>query len=109
MKNKLSSAVLKYATAPMLAGCLLYAAGCVYPNQPAEVEVDTDPPAPILETVPPSPGPDYVWVGGEWAWHDRWTWERGHWGTPPHPGAIWVPHSYAVHNGKHVFVRGRWK
>ena len=93
----------------MLAGCLLYAAGCVYPNQSAEVEVDTDPPAPIIETVPPSPGADYAWVGGEWAWQDHWIWEKGHWNARPHPGAVWVPHRYTVHNGKHVFVRGGWR
>lgn len=38
-----------------------------------------------------SPGPDYVWVAGYWAWDGfRWVWMPGQWVLPPCPGAIWI-------------------
>ena len=90
---------------------LLFAVGCVvYPARPVtEVDVIGDPPAPIVENVTPSPDIGFVWIGGAWAWHDRWVWEGGHWDRPPHPGAVWVPHRYVYHNGRHVFIRGGWR
>jgi len=75
----------------------------------AEVVVTEAPPAPIVEEVVVAPGPGYVWIGGVWAWHGRWVWERGHWGRPPRRGATWVPHRYVYRNGAHVFVRGGWR
>jgi len=89
----------------------LFAFGCVvYPARPvAEVDVIGDPPALIVEDVTPTPGIGFVWIGGAWVWHDRWVWESGHWGRPPHPGAVWVPHRYVYHNGRHVFIRGGWR
>ena len=103
------SALLKIAL-PVFAASL-FAVGCVvYPARPvAEVDVVGDPPVPIVEDVTPAPGIGFVWIGGAWAWHDRWVWESGHWDRPPHPGAVWVPHRYIVHNGRHVFIRGGWR
>jgi hypothetical protein len=92
---------------PVIAAGLL-ATGCVvYPED--GVEVYNDPPAPIVEVIPPDPGGGVIWVGGEWAWHDHWVWDRGHYEQPPHPGARWVPHQYVNHGGKHTYVHGRWK
>jgi hypothetical protein len=75
----------------------------------AEIVVDQPPPPPVVETVTVSPGPAYVWIGGAWAWHGRWVWERGHWAHPPHPGAFWVAHHYERRNGVYIFVRGGWR
>jgi len=75
----------------------------------AEVDVVGDPPVPIVEDITPAPGIGFVWIEGAWAWHGRWVWEAGHWDRPPHPGAVWVPHRYVVHNGRHIFIRGGWK
>jgi len=74
-----------------------------------EVVVSEAPPAPIVETVTVSPGPDFVWVGGNWVWHGHWVWTRGHWMRPPHAGAVWVPHRYVYRGGVHVYVRGGWR
>jgi hypothetical protein len=100
--------------APWVGGALMILCGCVaYPAGPGsaagEVEVAGAPPMAISEDVPPSPGPDYVWIGGVWDWQGRWVWDRGHWDRPPHPGAIWVPHRYVEHNGRRTFVRGGWR
>jgi len=74
-----------------------------------EIVVNGGPPSRIAETAAPCPGVGFIWIGGAWAWHDHWVWEKGHWDRPPHPGAVWVPHRYDVHNGQHVFVQGGWR
>ena len=33
--------------------------------------VQQAPPPPPVETVVVAPGPDYVWIGGEWVWKGR--------------------------------------
>lgn len=75
---------------------------------PGEVVVTAAPPPPIQETIVASPGPNFIWVGGNWVWSGRWVWERGHWAYPPRPGAHWRPHRYEVHNGVRIYVRGGW-
>jgi len=58
---------------------------------PAATTVISEPPPPApVDTVVVAPGPDYVWVDGEWAWNGQWVWIVGHWGYPPYPHAIWV-------------------
>jgi hypothetical protein len=104
----LKMALLIFSAAIFAVGCVVYPAGPVA-TVGAEVDVAGDPPAPIVEEVTPAPGVGFVWIGGAWAWNGRWEWERGHWDRPPHPGAVWVPHRYVVHNGRHVFVRGGWR
>jgi uncharacterized protein YcfJ len=66
------------------------------------------PPAPV-ETVIVAPGPEYVWIGGEWVWNSGWFWVHGHWGYPPHPQAVWLGgrcwhDSHGWHN-----ERGHWR
>lgn len=84
---------------------MINTANGVPPAQP--VVVDAPPPAPPAETIVVSPGPGYVWVGGEYVWHGRWVWAPGHWVYGPRPGAIWVegvwvhgPHGW-YHRGGH--------
>ena len=49
------------------------------------------PPPPVETVVVAAPGPDYVWIGGEYEWSGiSWVWIGGHWGYPPHPHAVWV-------------------
>jgi hypothetical protein len=43
--------------------------GCQATNAPRlapnlEINFESDPPAPLAEVVSPSPGSDYVWIGG---------------------------------------------
>jgi len=108
----------KLVVGAIVAGCLL-AAGCVVRMQPAavavtpeaEVGVGVGQPAPPAEVITPAPGPevDFLWIPGWWGWEGgRWAWHGGYWGHRPHPGAIWVPHSWVrgphggwVHGGGH--------
>jgi len=77
--------------------------------QAATVVVDRPPPPPPVETVVVAPGPDYVWIGGEWTWNGRWIWMAGHWGYPPYSHAVWV-HGY-WHQEPHGWRRepGHWR
>ena len=59
-------------------------------TQETTTVVTDAPPQPPSETVVVSPGPDYVWVDGEWEWNGGWVWVGGHWILPPYPHAIWV-------------------
>ena len=73
---------------------------------PQTVVVDQAPP---VETIVAAPGPDYVWVSGDWVWQDHWVWVGGHWVYPPHPHAVWIPgRSWHDHWGWH-HDRGYWR
>ena len=110
--------VIKW-TMMVVAGCLLPAGCAVEARGPGgavvvapapEVYVDAEPPALLIETPPPVPGPGFIWVGGSWAWvGGRWQWERGRWDRPPHPGMHWVAHRYEMRGGRRVFIRGGWR
>ncbi len=110
----LKSILLIALGSTLLSGCVVRER-TVYRQAPPpavvgqEVVVTEAPPPPIVETVTVSPGPGFLWIGGVWAWHGHWVWERGHWGRPPHPGAVWVAHRYEYRNGVHVFIRGGWR
>jgi outer membrane lipoprotein SlyB len=71
--------------------------------------VQEAPPAAPPETYVASPGPEYVWVDGQWIWNGRWVWMGGHWVYPPYRSAVWV-HGYWVRGpyGWH-WVPGRWR
>ena len=60
-------------------------------DSPHRGNTETAPPPPPTETVVVSPGPDYIWIDGEYEWNGfAWVWIGGHWGYPPHPHAIWI-------------------
>lgn len=67
------------------------------------------PPAVVVETASPAPGPDFVWVGGRWDWQGRWVWVHGYWARRPHPGARWVGGAWVVRGGGWVWVDGHWR
>ncbi|MGO8765685.1 MAG: YXWGXW repeat-containing protein [Limisphaerales bacterium] len=72
--------------------------------------VASAPPPPQTDVVVASPGPDYVWVDGEWNWDGvSWVWVGGHWVYPPHPQAVWVVGGW--YRGPHGWYhdRGHWR
>jgi hypothetical protein len=113
MRTKTSPAWLGAGLSVLLvAGGLSLTPGCA--SRPlasvnAGVEVPGDPPPLVAESVPPSPGMGYYWIGGSWVWYNHWAWEPGRWELPPHPGAVWIPDRYVYQNGRHVFIRGGWR
>jgi hypothetical protein len=72
-------------------------------------EVPYAPPPMRREGRPRSPGPEYVWVPGNWAWNDRWIWVEGEWVVPPRDGAVWQSGYWTRSRRGYVWVQGRWR
>jgi len=76
---------------------------------PSTVVVQQPPPPLPVETVVIAPGPDYVWIGGEWIWAGGWVWRAGYWGHPPYGHAVWVG-GRSWHDGRGWHAeRGHWR
>ena len=76
----------------------------------AQVVVRVGPPAPIVETRPARPGPEFEWIAGYHRWDGaRYVWVPGRWDHRPHPGAHWVAHRWVHRNGGYVLVEGHWR
>lgn len=95
----------KFLPTLILAATLLPAASSF-----AQVVVRVGPPAPIVETRPVRPGPDFVWIAGYHRWDGaRYVWVPGRWDRPPRPHAVWVPHRWVHRHGGWVLVEGHWR
>lgn len=88
----------------------------VYVVQPSApivnvIEVQSEPPADLVEQMDPSPGPDFVWVGGRWNWNNQWNWSKGSWVRRPHTAAVWVPGHWrkSHHDHRWVWEEGSWR
>ena len=76
-----------------LLGVMSCAGGEVYGTH---TYVAVPPPPPRVEVVEVAPGPQYVWIEGQWAWTGQnYVWETGRWLIPT--------------DGHHGWHRGRWK
>ena len=84
-------------------------AGAAAPASTVVVQ-QAPPPPPVETVVVAAPGPDYVWIGGEYEWSGiSWVWIGGHWGYPPHPHAVWIGgRAWHDHYGWH-HERGYWR
>ena len=76
----------------------------------ANLVVAQAPPPPQTETVALAPGPDYVWVDGEWVWNGgTWVWIGGRWSLPPYRHAVWVGARWERGPYGWHRVGGRWR
>ncbi len=81
-----------------------YGGGGLY----ADVYTTVRPPAPLVEVVPPQPGPGYAWINGYWSWNgNQYVWQRGHWDVRPRD-RVWVRHGWVRRGDRYVYVPGRW-
>ena len=78
-------------------------------NSTTTVVYQAPPPEPGETVVVASPGPDYIWIGGEWVWNGRWVWVGGHWGYPPYPHAVWIHGSWSRGPYGWRGARGHWR
>ncbi len=78
-------------------------------NSTTTVVYQAPPPEPVETVVVASPGPDYIWIGGEWVWNGRWVWVGGHWGYPPYPHAVWIHGSWSRGPYGWRGARGHWR
>lgn len=89
----------------------------VVPTAPAPVvnviEVESEPPADIVEQVALCPGSssDYAWINGRWTWNGRWEWTKGYWVQKPHVAAVWMPGHWrkSHHDHRWVWEEGSWR
>ena len=67
-------------------------------------------PAPVVESVVVAPGPDYIWVAGEWTWYwGHWVWCGGHWAVPPYREARWFRGGWSDYHGHRAWLPGHWR
>ena len=78
----------------------------------APAVVESPPPTPKIERVPPDPGSPCAWLDGRWEWTDQsWAWTPGAWVFVPagchyaSPQALWVP---TTGRGLLFYLPGRW-
>jgi WXXGXW repeat (2 copies) len=89
---------------------LMLVAGLTVSAAAAEVVVRIAPPHAIVEHRSPSPGRDYVWIGGFHNWDgNRYVWVPGRWDRPPHAHGRWEAHRWVKRNGGWVMVEGHWR
>jgi hypothetical protein len=71
--------------------------------------IETAPPPPRVEVWGPSPGVDFVWNPGYYAWRGGvYEWVVGSWVRPPYVGVMWVGPCYVHMGGRYYFQPGRW-
>ena len=117
MKPLLPLLICSAATTALLGGCWRDRTVYVH-DQPGQVQpapvveeevVVADAPPPMqTEVIVASPGPDFLWIGGSWEWHDRWVWSAGRWDRRPYGGARWYAGSHRFEHGRHSYTRGHW-
>ena len=83
MKRQIALLSVLICGAPLAlrAGELNIGVNLAVPVPQAEIVTRETPPPPVAEQIYAAPGPDFVWIGGHWAWHRHWLWIRGHWGS----------------------------
>ena len=96
----------RFTKAFLMAAMLLGGAGALAAQISIGVSIGPPPPPRVVRVLPPTPGPDFVWIEGYWypvAGHYRW--HEGYWTRPPYEGARWVPWR---HDGDR-FYEGYWE
>ena len=70
------------------------------------VVIGAPPPPRVVRVLPPTPGPEFMWVEGYWYPVGRhYRWHEGYWTRPPYAGARWVP----PHHDGERFFEGYWE
>ena len=91
----------------LLAGLAIATAIIVESCGPSEITVGTRLQQPYY-TRPISPGPDYVWIDGDWrARRHNYYWREGRWERPG--TRIWLSGSWESRPGGYYWRRGHWQ
>jgi hypothetical protein len=73
------------------------------------VYVQVGPPAAVVETIPASPHPGWVWRPGYHHWLGaRYEWVPGAWEKPPHKHDVWVAGKWAHERRGWYWDPGHW-
>lgn len=77
----------------------------------APTVVVKEPPAPRVESKPPKPFPNAVWIDGHWKWGsgaNDYVWVPGHW-TKAKPGKTWIKGHWKKTPKGWKWVKGQWR
>ena len=75
--------------------------------EPSGITVGARLDAPYYER-PVRPGPDYVWIDGDWYWEGgRYAYHNGYW-SRPRGTQVWITGSWQQRNGGWYWRKGRW-
>ena len=97
--NRLTKAVL-------VAAILLVGVSALAAQISIGIQIGSPPPPRVVHVLPPTPGPEFLWVEGYWYPVGRhYRWHEGYWTRPPYAGARWVPARYE----RERFYEGYWE
>ena len=67
-------------------------------------------PTPLIEAVPASPAPGYIWQPGYWSWNGvQYVWISGTYVVAPFANAVWVPGRWFRHEHGWEWSDGHWR
>ena len=84
----------KFTKTALLAATLLLGVSALAAQISIGIQIGPPPPPRVVRVLPPTPGPEFIWVEGYWYPQGRhYRWHEGYWTQPPYPGCRWVrPH-----------------
>ena len=90
-----------------LLGMVLFAAGSMFGQVSIGITIGPPPPPPrVVQLLPPTPGPEFVWVEGYWyPVGNHYKRHPGYWTRPPYAAVQWVA---PRHDGERFFD-GYWE
>ena len=89
-----------------LLGMVLFAGGSMFGQVSIGIRIGPPPQPRVVQVLPPTPGPEFVWLEGYWyPVGNHYKWHAGYWTRPPYPAARWVA---PRHDGE-LFFDGYWE
>jgi hypothetical protein len=93
----------------LVTAALATGAACASNPRPGVEYVRVRPPGARVEVIAASPGSDYAWVQGHWAWRrNEYAWEPGHYVRIERGYRQWVSGHWAHDRHGWYYVEGRW-
>ena len=104
-RQSLGTIAVTLALSAALAAC-----GGNPPPEPGAVYAVREPPPRRTEVIVTRPGPDYVWVGGDWRWNGSdYEWVPGRWQALESGHSNWVPGRWHHNRRGWFYVQGHWR
>jgi hypothetical protein len=86
----------------LMIGFMILSTACAVHGVVGERPVD------VMYDRPLAPGPDYIWISGEWVWSGgRYAWHEGRW-EKRHEGRVWHEGHWNQHGHGWRWERGHW-
>ena len=94
----------------LMIGAMTGALGVGVLSARAHIYVNVAPPAPVVETPGPAPGPGYMWTPGYYNYtNGNYAWINGQWVIPPAHRHHYVEGRWVHHHHDYYFREGHWR